>query len=213
MASLFLLFLLLPLGLLILFLALSFLTRPKPVRIPIKNRHVLITGGSSGIGLALAKAAAAQGAHVSILARNLNRLEEAREEIKLATGHTATVLAADVRDPTAVTKALEEAGPVDVLVCNQGVFVPMELEKQDLEEAKFMIDVNLMGTFHLIKAALPGMKRRSHETQLPASIAIMSSQAGQVSISLSIIFNSSLFLFGRMRKKFSFLLVVVVLWY
>ncbi|XP_078163713.1 3-dehydrosphinganine reductase TSC10A-like [Carex rostrata] len=183
MASPFLLLLLLiPLGLLIAFLVLSFLTRPKSVRVPIKNRHVLITGGSSGIGLALAKAVAAEGAFVSILARNLKRLEEAREEIKLATGHEARVLVADVRDPEAVTQALEEAGPVDVLVCNQGVFVPMELEKQELEEAKFMIDVNLMGTFHLIKAALPGMKRRTRETQLPASIAIMSSQAGQVGI-------------------------------
>ncbi|KAJ4773888.1 NAD(P)-binding Rossmann-fold superfamily protein [Rhynchospora pubera] len=183
MASPFLLLLLvIPLCLLVLFLALSFLARPKSVRIPIKNRHVLITGGSSGIGLALAKAAAAQGAHVSILARNAKRLEEAREEIKLAMGHMARVLVADVRDPQAVAQALEEAGPVDVLVCNQGVFVPMELEKQDLEEAKFMIDVNLMGTFHLIKAALPGMKSRARETGLPASIAIMSSQAGQVGV-------------------------------
>lgn len=198
MASPFLLLLLLiPLGLLIAFLALSFLTRPKSVRVPIKNRHVLITGGSSGIGLALAKAVAAEGAFVSILARNLKRLEEAREEIKLATGHEARVLVADVRDPKAVTEALEEAGPVDVLVCNQGVFVPMLLEKQELEEAKFMIDVNLMGTFHLIKAALPGMKRRTRETQLPASIAIMSSQAGQVSISLLQSFSiSSIVLFN-----------------
>lgn len=75
---------------------------------------------------------------------------------------------------------MEEAGPVDVLVCNQGVFVPQELESQELEEVKFMIDVNLMGTFHLIKAALNGMKNRRDRG--PASIAIMSSQAGQVGI-------------------------------
>jgi 3-dehydrosphinganine reductase len=49
-----------------------------------------------------------------------------------------------------------------------------------MEEIKWMVDINLMGTFHLIKAALPAMKARTRETRLPGSIAIMSSQAGQV---------------------------------
>lgn len=87
-----------------------------------------------------------------------------------------------MRDAGAVARALEEAGPVDVLVCNHGVFVAQELEKQDMEEVKWMVDINLMGTFHLIKAALPAMKARTRETRLPASIAIMSSQAGQVGV-------------------------------
>ncbi|KAK2966898.1 hypothetical protein RJ640_028908 [Escallonia rubra] len=151
---------------------------PRPVKIPIKNRHVFITGGSSGIGLALARHAASEGARVSILARGLDKLEEARESIRLSTGIEVTVFSADVRDFGAVKKAVEEAGEIDVLVCNQGVFVPGELETQEMEEVKFMIDVNLVGTFHLIKAALPGMKNRKDRE--PASIAIMSSQAGQV---------------------------------
>ena len=70
--------------------------------------------------------------------------------------------------------------PTDLLVWNHGVFTPQELEHQDLEEVRFMVDVNLMGTFHLIKAALPAMKQRARATKLPASISIMSSQAGQV---------------------------------
>ncbi|GAB4843443.1 3-dehydrosphinganine reductase tsc10a [Ancistrocladus abbreviatus] len=169
---------LLPLPLLIL---LYFIVRPRPVKIPIKNRHVFITGGSSGIGLALAHRAAAEGARVSILARNAKKLEEAKEEIRLSTGIDVAVFSADVRDFNAVKNAVEEAGPIDVLVCNQGVFVPQELEAQELDEVKFMIDVNLMGNFHLIKAALPLMKRDRKERG-PASIAIMSSQAGQVGI-------------------------------
>jgi hypothetical protein len=80
----------------------------------------------------------------------------------------------------APSSALQEAGPVDVLVCNQGVFVAQEIEKQDMEEVKWMVDINLMGTFHLVKAALPAKKERTRETGLPGSIAIMSSQAGQV---------------------------------
>ncbi|XP_057771780.1 3-dehydrosphinganine reductase TSC10A [Salvia miltiorrhiza] len=176
--SFFSLLLLIPLSLL---LILYLIVRPKAVRVPIKNRHVFITGGSSGIGLALARLCAQSGADVTLLARNAARLEEAQQSIKLATGRDVRVFSADVRDYDAVKRAVEEAGPIDVLVCNHGVYVPQELEEQDLEEIKFMIDVNLTGTFHLIKAALPGMKRNRAEKG-PGSIAIMSSQAGQVGI-------------------------------
>ncbi|KAL0909991.1 hypothetical protein M5K25_020910 [Dendrobium thyrsiflorum] len=171
--------LLIPILPLCLLCLLFLIVRPHPSRIPIKGRHVFITGGSSGIGLALARQVAAEGARVSILARSRKRLEEAREAIRLATGVEVAIFSADVREAEEVARAIEEAGPIDVLVCNQGVFVPQELEKQELEEVKFMVDVNLMGTFHLIKAALPAMKRRTRETGLPASITLMSSQAGQ----------------------------------
>lgn len=164
----------------LLLLLLSLIVRPRPVRIPLKNRHVFITGGSSGIGLALAHRAAAEGARVSILARSQAKLEEAKQAIRLATGIDVATFSADVRDFDAVRRAAEEAGPVDVLVVNQGVFVPGELAKQELEEVRFMIDVNLIGSFNMIKAFLPAMKARTDRR--PASIALMSSQAGQVGI-------------------------------
>ncbi|CAH9088264.1 unnamed protein product [Cuscuta europaea] len=156
------------------------IVRPRPVKVPIKNRHVFITGGSSGIGLAVAHLAALEGAKVSLLARSAEKLENAKRAIRLATGCDVAVFSADVRDYDALKKAVEEAGPVDVLVCNQGVFMAQELETQDLDEVKLTIDVNLTGTFNLIKAALPGMKNRRNPG--PGSIAIMSSQAGQVGI-------------------------------
>lgn len=170
------LLLLLPLPLLAL---LALIVRPRPIKIPIKNRHVFITGGSSGIGLALAHRAASEGARVSILARSINKLEEAKHLIRLSTGIDVAIFAADVRDSDAVQRAVTEAGPIDVLIVNQGVFLPEEMEKQGLDEIRFMIDVNLMGSFNMIKAALPGMKSRKDRG--PASIALMSSQAGQVS--------------------------------
>lgn len=170
------LILIIPLSLLIL---LYFIVRPKPVRIPIKNRHVFITGGSSGIGLALAHLCAHAGANVTLLARNVAKLEESKQSIKIATGRDVSVFSADVRDYAAVKRVVEEAGPIDVLVCSHGVFVPQELEEQELEDIRFMVDVNLMGTFHLIKAALPGMKKNRAD-RCPGSIAVMSSQAGQV---------------------------------
>ncbi|CAA0812263.1 3-dehydrosphinganine reductase TSC10A [Striga hermonthica] len=176
--SFFSLVLIFPLSLLIL---LYFIVRPKPAHVPIKNRHVFITGGSSGIGLALAHLCARGGADVTLLARNASKLEEAKQSIKLATGRDVRVFSVDARDYDAVKRAVEEAGPIDVLVCNHGVYIPQEVEHQDMEEIKFMIDVNLTGTFHLIKAALPRMKQTRAERG-PGSIAIMSSQAGQVGI-------------------------------
>ena len=161
-----------------LLLLLYFIVRPQPVTILIKNRHVFITGGSKGIGLALAQKAVSEGARVSLLARSLHKLEEAQKSIRLAYGVDVGIFAADVRNYDAVKRAVVDAGPIDVLVVNHGVFVPQELEKQGLDEVKFMIDVNLMGSFNVIKAALPLMKDRKYRG--PASIALMSSQVGQV---------------------------------
>lgn len=172
-----LLILLLPLSLLVF---LRLILRPRPTRIPLKNRHVFISGGSSGIGLALAQHSALAGARVSILARDRAKLEEAKKSIRLATGIDITTFSADVRDPNALKAALDEAEPVDLLICNHGVFVPGELENQSLDQIKFMIDINLLGTFNLVKAALPGMKGRGERG--PGSIAIISSMAGQVGI-------------------------------
>uniref|UniRef100_A0A2N9GP96 3-dehydrosphinganine reductase n=1 Tax=Fagus sylvatica TaxID=28930 RepID=A0A2N9GP96_FAGSY len=118
-----LLLLLLPLAIL---LSLYVLVRPRPVKIPIKGRHVFITGGSSGIGLAL---------------------EEAKQAIRLSTGIDVAVFAADVRDYDAVSKAINEAEPIDVLIVNQGVFVPQELEKQGLDEIRFMMDAGQVGIY------------------------------------------------------------------
>ncbi|XP_019167217.1 PREDICTED: 3-dehydrosphinganine reductase TSC10A-like [Ipomoea nil] len=173
-----LLLLLLPLSLLLFF---YLIVRPRPVKVSISNRHVFITGGSSGIGLALALQAAAEGAKVSILARNAGKLEDAKHAILRATGCGVAAFSADVRDYDAVKRAVEEAGPIDVLVCNHGVYASKELENQEVKEVKMMIDVNLTGTFHLIKAALPGMISRP-ANRGPGSIAIISSQAGQARV-------------------------------
>ncbi|XP_026423386.1 3-dehydrosphinganine reductase TSC10A-like isoform X2 [Papaver somniferum] len=164
--------------LLIMSLYLTLLLRPKPIKIPVKNRHVFITGGSSGIGLSLAHQAASEGARVTILARDPNKLEQARDSIHLSTGVNVNIAIVDVRDFETLKAVMDEADPIDVLVCNQGVYIGGELEFQKMENVKMMVDVNLMGTLNLIKAALPRMKN-NRKTRGPASIALMSSQAGQ----------------------------------
>ncbi|KAJ0736066.1 putative 3-dehydrosphinganine reductase [Helianthus annuus] len=161
-------------------LFLKLIVRPHPIKIPIKSRHVLITGGSSGIGLALARQAAAEGARVTILARDFNKLEEAKNSIQLSTGVEVDIVSVDVCDFEAVKEAVKSVGPIDVLVCNQGVFVAQEIVNQEMKDIRSMINVNFIGTVNLVKAALPGMKNRSDRK--PVSIAFMSSQAGQVGI-------------------------------
>ncbi|RZC52372.1 hypothetical protein C5167_020796 [Papaver somniferum] len=164
--------------LLIMSLYLTLLLRPKPIKIPVKNRHIFITGGSSGIGLSLAHQAASEGARVTILARDPNKLEQARDSIHLSTGVDVNIAIADVRDFETLKAVMDEVDPIDVLVCNQGVYIGGELEFQKMENIKMMVDVNLMGTLNLIKAALPRMKN-NRKIRGPASIALMSSQAGQ----------------------------------
>ncbi|MCL7041022.1 hypothetical protein MKW94_009615 [Papaver nudicaule] len=162
-------------------LYLTLLLRPKSIKIPIKNRHVFITGGSSGIGLSIAHQATSEGARVTILARDPNKLQEARDSIRLSTGVNVNIAIADVRDFETLKAVVDEADPIDVLVCNQGVYFAGELEFQEMENVKMMVDVNLMGTLNLIKAALPKMKK-NRRTRGPASIALMSSQAGQCGV-------------------------------
>ncbi|GMI90926.1 TSC10A [Hibiscus trionum] len=165
---------------LLLLLLLYFIVRPRPVNIRIKDRHVFITGGSMGIGLAIAKQAASEGARISLLARSLDQLEIAKQSIQEAYGIEVSIFSADVRDCDAVERAINEAGPIDVLVVNHGVYYIEELEKQGVDVVKSMIDVNLMGSFNVIKAALPLMKDRKDKGA--ASIALMSSQAGQAGV-------------------------------
>nr|XP_043609178.1 3-dehydrosphinganine reductase TSC10A-like [Erigeron canadensis] len=164
----------------ILLIILKLITRPNPIKIPIKSRHVLIIGGSSGIGLALAHQSVLEGARVTILARNLSKLEEAKDSIRLSTGIDVGIVSADVCDFESVKKVFENVGEIDVLVCNEGVFVAQEFVEQEISEVKQMIDINLVGSFNLVKAALIGMKNR--KDRRPVSIAFMSSQAGQVGI-------------------------------
>ncbi|KAH9327919.1 hypothetical protein KI387_000027, partial [Taxus chinensis] len=177
MATLSLLALLVLLLPVILLVVLWSIVQPRSTKVPIGGRHVFISGGSSGIGLALAHAAAKEGAKVSILARDPDKLEKARQSIMDSTGQHIRVFKADVRNFDEVKEAMAEAGPVDVLIANQGVFIPQELEIQPLDTVRSMMDINFMGTVHLIKAALPHMKGRTNG--VPCSIALMSSQAGQ----------------------------------
>jgi len=127
-----------------------------------ENRRVLITGGSSGIGKATAKLAAAAGAHVHILGRNGARLQAAIAEIRNAASGTAQRVGGnvlDVADRLAVTRAvpgiLEALGGIDVLVNNAGICLAKTIADTDLETFERVMATNYLGSVWITRAFLP----------------------------------------------------------
>ena len=127
------------------------------------GRVAVITGASSGIGQATAERFAAEGMPVVMGARRVARLAEVAEGIRRM-GGTARAVETDVRQPDQVRRLVEDAvaafGRVDVLVNNAGLgyFGPVESTPPD--EARYLFDVNLMGTLHGVQAAVPHMRRQ-----------------------------------------------------
>jgi 3-hydroxybutyrate dehydrogenase len=123
------------------------------------GRHALVTGGSRGIGRAVATALTAAGARVTVLGRD----REALDRI-VAEGAATAGVVADVTDRGAVRVALDAAadggGPVDLLVANAGAAVSMPFLKSDDDHFARMLDVNLMGVVHAAHAVLDPMVER-----------------------------------------------------
>jgi len=131
----------------------------------LQGRTALVTGSTSGIGLGVAKALAAEGADIVLNGLGLPSAIEATRAT-LADAHAVRVehSAADLSDPGAVremmTFARDKLGPVDILVNNAGIQFVSPVE--EFPEAKWdaILAINLSSSFHAIKAALPDMKSR-----------------------------------------------------
>lgn len=118
----------------------------------------LVTGASSGIGAAAAKALAAEGAAVALLARRADRLADLKADIESA-GGTALVVAADVTDADDVSRAVErtvaELGRLDTVVNNAGVMHSGPAAEARLRDWDDMVAVNVQGVLYVTRAALP----------------------------------------------------------
>jgi NADP-dependent 3-hydroxy acid dehydrogenase YdfG len=128
-----------------------------------RNKVVLVTGASSGIGAAIAQDLGRAGATVVMGARRTDRLEALAAEIAAA-GGTARARALDVTDRQAMldfaAAAEAEFGRVDVLVNNAGIMPLSPFAALKVEEWDAMLDVNVRGVLNGIAAVLPGMLRR-----------------------------------------------------
>ena len=126
---------------------------------------VLITGGSSGIGLALARLLAKAGAHVWLMARRKQELESALAQLDGPTGQHH-MLVGDVSDWAQVEQAVaqveRESGAPDLVINSAGVTHPGYVQDLPIEIFRQLMEINYMGTVHVVKAVLPGlMARRS----------------------------------------------------
>ncbi|MBN1448015.1 MAG: SDR family oxidoreductase, partial [Bacteroidetes bacterium] len=130
----------------------------------LKNKVALVTGGSRGIGAAIAAALAREGARVVLAARNADALAETAAMMRDADTPAVLTAAADIAQPEAVDRLFarihDELGAVDVLVANAGVQGPIgPLEDASPHAFAETIAVNLTGVWLCMRAAIPGMKR------------------------------------------------------
>jgi 3-dehydrosphinganine reductase len=131
------------------------------------NKCVLITGGSSGIGLALAKQLSALGAHICILARREGMLQQALVEIKAVrqnANQRFDAFSVDVADNALVNQVMRDFislhGVPDIVVNSAGVVEPGLFQGLTPEAFKWNMDINFFGTVNVIRAVIPEMIKR-----------------------------------------------------
>lgn len=146
---------------------------------PWKDKLAFITGGSSGIGLALARLLAAKGAHVWLAARERDRLESALREVELARnspsqrcGFVSADLSVAAEAANAISKVVESSGVPDLIINSAGAAHPGYVQDLSFDIFRWMMETNYFATLYVTKAVLPGiMERRSGHIVNISSIA------------------------------------------
>jgi NAD(P)-dependent dehydrogenase (short-subunit alcohol dehydrogenase family) len=156
----------------------------------LRNKAVLVTGGSSGIGKATALRLAKLGAHVALAARNPVALEQVRREIEQA-GEAALIVPTDVTDPEqmrlAVEATLARFGKLDILLASAGLSMRAYFDGSQLEAMERVMRVNFFGTLYATHFALP------HVKQTKGSLVAVSSLTGKRGIPSYSIYGASKF--------------------
>ncbi|XP_033849038.1 3-ketodihydrosphingosine reductase [Acipenser ruthenus] len=159
------------------------LISPKPLKL--NGAHVVVTGGSSGIGKCIAIECYKQGAFITLVARDENKLLQAKKEIeKHAINDKQIVLCISVdvskeygQVESVIKQAQEKLGPVDMLVNCAGITVAAKFEEVEVDCFKRLMEVNYLGSVYPTRAVIPTMKERRM-----GRIVFVSSQAGQLGL-------------------------------
>ena len=150
----------------------------------LEGKIALITGGSRGIGAAIAKRLAADGANVAITyTKGADAAASVVKEIERV-GRKAIAIQADSTDAVAVEAAVEKAvetfGRLDVLVNNAGTAIPKPFEETTLEELDRVLDINVRGTMVATQAALKHMKSGARIIMIGSSVGERNNMPGLV---------------------------------
>ena len=121
----------------------------------LEGKRALVTGSTSGIGLAIARALAGEGAEVVI-----NGFGDEGEIAQLCEELGASHSGADLTDPAQIEAMMEQAGAVDILVNNAGMQHVAPVEEFPVEKWETIIALNLTAAFHTVRLAVPGMKEK-----------------------------------------------------
>ena len=149
----------------------------------LEGAYAVVTGGSSGIGLACAEALAAAGAHVGVIARDQERLAQAVEQVSAARrspDQRITSASADVSDFEGISEAMAslDSGSIpDIIINSAGIFVPGYFQDMEPQVFRDHLDVNVMGVINTAKLVAPGMMERGN-----GSIVNVASVAGYIGV-------------------------------
>ena len=153
----------------------------------LKDKTILVTGASSGIGRACARQCAAQGANLILCARRLDRLRDLADELHRASGVRTLPLELDITNFERVDKAIgglpEEWRRVDVLINNAGISLHLDkVQEARISDWDKMIDTNIKGLLYVTRLILPGMIERDsgHIVNLGSIAALETYPAGNV---------------------------------
>ena len=127
-----------------------------------EGKRIVITGGSSGVGKTLAQRLLSRGAVLVLLARDAGKLDTARRE--LGGTDRVDIESCDVSDADAVTASFaairERGGPIDMLINSAGVLKEGPFDELPLSSYRQVMDINLFGTLHCVRAAVPLLEER-----------------------------------------------------
>lgn len=129
----------------------------------LNDKTALVTGGSKGIGLGIARSLVEQGMKVAVTSRHQQAADKAAAELNELGPGKAIGIEADVRDLEAqqrsVQRILDEWGQLDVLIANAGIGAFASIEEMTPRQWHDTIDINLTGVFNSVKAAVPALKK------------------------------------------------------
>jgi NAD(P)-dependent dehydrogenase (short-subunit alcohol dehydrogenase family) len=157
----------------------------------LRGEVALITGGSSGLGLEMARVLAGEGCRLVICARGAEELERAREDLE-ARGAEVLAVTCDVGNEDEVrqmvTEAIDRFGSVDILICNAGVIQVGQYRSMESDDYRRAMDIMFFGTLYPILAVLPHMRERGD-----GRIALITSIGGKISVPYLLPYNASKF--------------------